>query len=142
MDDDRRGYLALGIEADPAPTLQPALQPCVYRRRGGVVMPRDAVKLSPAHEEPPAWWEAEFHKRQNRARNSILRILAKAGRPLSRGELYSQGSFYGPEFDHAVQTLMNDGVVRSFVRHEPYSMAFGIVGAMIDRTYYELTEQP
>ncbi len=104
-------------------------------------MPRAAVKLSPSHEPVPAWWEAEFHKRQNRARTGILRVLRKAGRALGRGELYTQNSFYGPEFEHALQSLIASGVVRSFVRREPYSMAFGVVGAMVDRTYYELVEQ-
>jgi hypothetical protein len=109
-------------------------------------MPRAVVKLSPVHEEPPGWWKAEWTKRQNRARNSAVRRLKHAGRALSQAEVANIGGAYGgPEMRHALDTLVASGVVRRFVRREPRTSAFkvslGAVSEIVERTYYELTEQ-
>jgi hypothetical protein len=104
-------------------------------------VPRDVVKLSPAHEEPPAWWKAEWTKRQNRARNAAVRVLRRAGRAMSAGEISALGGSYGgPEMRHALETLVNTGVIRRFTRREPYITAFGAASKVVERTYYELTE--
>lgn len=105
-------------------------------------MPRAAVKLSPAREPVPEWWEEYFYKRQNQARNSVLRRLKQAGRPLAQSEVSSAGGAYGgPETRHALDTLVASGVIRRFVRREPYTTAFGVESKTVERTYYELTEQ-
>lgn len=110
-------------------------------------MPRAAVKLSPAMEEPPAWWAEQFAVRQQRARVLAIRILRKAGCPLSSGEFLNYtGTYSRREFLYAVEALVVSGEIRRFVRHEPFTTAFkvslGCQSKMVDRTYYELTEQP
>lgn len=106
-------------------------------------MPRARVKVSPAPETPPDWWGEQFHHRQQRARLLVIRSLGKAGRPLANSEMLNYTSSYSRrEFLHAIDALVASGQVRRFVRHEPFSVAFGQMHHLVDRTYYELTEQP
>ncbi len=104
-------------------------------------MPRERAKLSVDPGHVPDWWPAVFHRRQGSARTVLLRQLKKAGRALSEGEIRANaGAYAGPEIRHAIETLVESGVVRRFVRHEPYVTAFAVRSKMVDRTYYELVE--
>lgn len=106
-------------------------------------MPRATIKLSPAYEPVPDWWEEQFHHRQQRGRLLILRILGKAGRPLSSSEVFNYtGHMCRRESNYAMDALIASGEVRQFVRREPFTTAFGVAGNLVDRTYYELMEQP
>jgi hypothetical protein len=105
-------------------------------------MPRATVKLSPSPEAPPDWWAEQFHHRQQRARLLILRTLGKAGRPMSSSEVFNYTAHLSRrEANHAMDALIASGEVRRFVWREPFTTAFGVKGNMVDRTYYELTEQ-
>jgi hypothetical protein len=102
-------------------------------------MPRAAVKLSPAREPVPLWWEAYFHRRQQQIRDRIPRKLAKAGRAMARNELRDHlGDVKEQEYDFALKALLSQGVIVE--SHRTEVLRFGSTVTRV-LTYYELTEQ-
>jgi hypothetical protein len=102
-------------------------------------MPRAAVKLSPAREPVPMWWEAYFHKRQHQLRERIPRQLAKVGRAMARGELRGHlGDVSAAEYECALKSLLAQGIITEFQRTEV--LRFGHTATHV-YTYYGLTEQ-
>jgi hypothetical protein len=102
-------------------------------------MPRDAVKLSPVHEPPPPWWEAEWHKRQAAIRNRIVRGLRRAGRAMQPSEIRAHVSGIPKrELEYALATLLGQGTVRQFEKRN--AARYGSTATRVF-TYVKLTEQ-